>query len=85
MKQRSTDIAVSLHFDPARMRAPQISALAERLRVGDMLRFARRYGIPLEENSELAERLCELGEQAEVPEEYYDEIATLLALNSRAL
>jgi len=84
LKTYSTDIAVSILFDPVRMRAPQVSGLAERLRVSEVLRLARRYGIPLEENNELAERLSELGEQSEVPEEFYSEIAALLALHPTA-
>ena len=78
MSRTKNDIAVSIHFDPSRMRAPQVSALAERLRVSDMIRLARRYGIPLEENTALAEQLSELGEQSEVPEEFYEEVAALL-------
>lgn len=78
MSIRKNEIAVALHFDPSRMRAPRICGLAERLRVGDLIRFARRYGIPLEENGTLAEQLSDLGEQAEVPEEFYAEVAELL-------
>lgn len=79
MKKLGAEIAVSVRFDPETMSAPVISGLAERLRVRDVLSLARRYGIPLAENQMLAAQLCELGEQSEIPEDLYEEIARLLS------
>ncbi len=79
MKKFADEVAVSIHYDPDRMQAPLISGLAERLRVKDMLRLARRYGIPLEENAPLAAQLAELDESSEIPEDLYEEIAKLIA------
>lgn len=74
-----SDIAIALEFDPDRMNAPRVTGFAERLRVKDVLSMARRYGIPLEENSELASALFELDEHGEIPEDLYTDVAKLFA------
>jgi len=78
-KRTPQDLAVVLHYDPNSRRAPLITGLGERHLAKTVLQMARRWGIPLCENQDLAEQLAALPENSEIPEGLYNDIAVLLA------
>jgi len=72
-------IAKALSYDESNMLAPQISAEGERLVAKEILKIAQRYGVPVEPNSSLVEKLDKLEAEDYVPEDLYPEIAQLFA------
>ena len=72
-------VAVALRFNSNSDRAPRLAEVGIQQRAQTIVQLARRYGIPLTEDQDLACELAELPEQAEVPEDLYAEIAALFA------
>ena len=77
-KRVPNDLAVAISYQAERMRAPIVSGTGERHLAKTIIRLARRYGIPLAEDQDLALELARLSDQSEIPEELYEEIALLL-------
>lgn len=71
------EIAIALSYDPESMHAPMVARLGERHVAREILRLARRYGVPLAENQDLAVELSHLAENEQIPEALYEEIALL--------
>ena len=72
-------IAKALSYTQGEALAPQVSAEGERLVAEEILKIARRYGVPIKSDSELAEKLGSLETEDYIPEELYEEIALLFA------
>lgn len=73
------ELAVALSYDPKRMRAPQVAARGEAEAARDLVRAARRYGIPILTDKNLIEPLGNLAAEAEIPPELYEDVAGILA------
>lgn len=71
-------VAVALSYQDMEDAAPVVSAIGEEQLAKVILQIGRRYGIPVEEDSELASKLSEVGWEEEIPEELYYPVATIL-------
>ena len=74
---KKTNLAVTIDYEPERMLAPALGLSGTEEVARLMKRLALRYGIPIEENNVLAEKLFSLG-MVELPEGFYGEIANLI-------
>jgi type III secretion system FlhB-like substrate exporter len=72
-------LATAVEYDPSRMKAPEISAHAQRKVALEMKRIARRYGIPAVRDNELVKELHAIEEQSAIPEDLYSPVARVLA------
>lgn len=72
-------LAAALSYDPALMEAPMVAAISRGELAKSFRRIARRYGIPIKTDENLAKSLLLLGENKEIPEELYAEVAELLS------
>lgn len=70
--------AIGLHYDADGEGAPTVGVRGERLIADEVVRIAKRFGIPVVEKPELVRALaaCELEE--EIPEELFEAVAILL-------
>jgi len=79
----SRQVAVALGYQPGSGAAPRVLAKG----FGDMaehiLELARENGIPVHEDSDLAEVLSRLDAGSQIPEELYEAIAEVLAFMYR--
>jgi len=82
-KRIPNDLAVAISYRAGRMNAPVVSGTGERHLAQTIIRLARRYGIPLAEDQDLASELSRLNERAEIPEALYEEVAMLLRDNEQ--
>ncbi len=76
-------LATAIDYDPKRMRAPKVSAHAQRNIALEMKRIARRYGVPAVRNNELVKELHAVEEQSSIPEDLYSSVADVLARYTR--
>lgn len=72
------DVAVALSWDDETMEAPEVVAKGERLVAERIVAVARRAGIPVLRNVELARTLNELEIGDEIPEDLYEAVAEVL-------
>ncbi|MFN8389335.1 MAG: EscU/YscU/HrcU family type III secretion system export apparatus switch protein [Bdellovibrionota bacterium] len=72
------EIAAALAFDAQLSDTPVVAGVGVHHQAQSIIRIARRYGIPLSEDQDLATQLCALREDTYVPEELFSEIAALL-------
>lgn len=79
----SKQLAVALQYEEGADGAPVVMAVGEQRYAEQILRVARRFGVPVIDNTPLAERLGTLGEEQEIPPELYLDVAQLLLNNSR--
>ncbi len=78
-KRRAGQGAVALQYDPQHNQAPQLTAkgrgpLAERL-----IEIARQNDVPIRQDPDLVEILCQLDLNTEIPPEVYRAVAEILA------
>lgn len=78
----SSPLAVALHYDHTR--APRVTAVG-RGEIGRLIiETAKRHGVPLEENPELAEALALVDIDSEIPEALFKAVAVVLGYILRA-
>ena len=70
--------AIAVAYDASRDAAPSVAAKAEHLLADQIVRIARRYGIPVLERPELAQALDQVEIDAEIPEELFEAAAIVL-------
>lgn len=73
-----TSLAVAIDYEPGKMDVPVLEASGVKEVAQLMKRVALRYGILIEENNELAEKLFNLDSMNGLPEGFYAEIADLI-------
>ncbi len=71
--------AVALRYDQKKDQAPKVTAKGEGLLADKIIELARRAGVPVKENQDLAEILSCLELNAEIPPETYVIVAEILA------
>jgi len=82
MKKRKNKVAVALHYDEETVPTVGSVGLGDDL-TGPLRNIARRYGIPVEAHSELAEKLSQFEADEEIPPDLYLEVARILKRNPK--
>ena len=77
-KRQNKRIAVALQYDEITDSAPRVSISGERKFAETITKVARRYGIPITTEGEIAAKLLEVEENGEVPLELYHDVARIL-------
>ena len=70
--------AVGLHYDGSGDQAPEISLKGDALDADEIVRLARRYGVPVVERSDLVGALDRLDQGETIPEKLYRAVALVL-------
>ena len=78
-KELSRQMAVALGYEPDKMLAPKVLAKGRGEVAKAILKVAREAGIPVKEDSDLAQVLEKLDIDAEIPPELYKVVAEVLA------
>ncbi len=78
MKQSEYSLAIALEYNQESNKAPLLSAKEEQRMADEVVKIARRFGIPVVENDELASALSVAKEETEIPEELYEAVAILI-------
>ena len=73
-----THVAVALRYREEEMRAPTIISCGRGVTARKIKKLARRHGIPLVQNVELAHALVDVGLESQIPEEFYEPVAEVL-------
>jgi flagellar biosynthesis protein len=76
---RETKKAVALRYNASKDRAPRVTAKGAGLLAGRIIDLARKEGIPIQEDPDLAGALMELDFQEEIPPQFYKAVAEILA------
>ena len=76
MKKRITASAIA--WDEHTMDAPAVARQGEGELADELVREARRYGVPVVADDSLAERLSEVVQGEEIPQSSYQSVAELL-------
>ena len=77
-KRAKYSVAVGLTYDGKGDATPTVGVKGENLVADDVVRIARRFGVPVIERSELAKALQALEERQEIPEELFEAVAIIL-------
>ena len=78
MKPEKPKRAVALRYDRAKNGAPRVVAKGERLVAENIIAAARKHGVPLHEDPNLAATLNALDLETEIPPELYRSVAEVL-------
>lgn len=70
--------AVGLLYRSGGDRAPTVQAKGEALMADEIVRIARRFGIPVVERTDLARTLAAIELDQEIPEELFEPVAVIL-------
>jgi len=70
--------AIGLAYDKKSMDAPSVSLKAEQLRADEVVKLARRYGVPVVENAGLARSLSALEVDEQIPGPLFEAVAIVL-------
>lgn len=70
--------AVGLKYEINKAEAPQINVKGENLNADEIVKIARRFGVPIVENGPLAETLSKIKLDNQIPAELYEAVAILL-------
>lgn len=73
-----THVAVALRYREDEMNAPTIMACGKGVTARKIKKLARRHGIPLVRDVDLARGLFEVGLNSEIPEEFFEPVAEVL-------
>lgn len=73
-----THVAVALRYDASKGGAPTVLSAGRGEVAKEIKRLARRYGIPIVKNIDLARALVDTEIDAEIPAEFYEPVAELL-------
>jgi len=79
-----TKKAIALRYDQTRDAAPRVVATGQGTLAEKILQLARKQGIPVHEDADLAEVLSRLNLNEEIPPETYVLVAEILAFVYRA-
>ncbi len=71
-------LAVALDYSESNASAPTVEGVGNGEMAKEMQRAARRYGVPVVENKELASKLSQVGLKQEIPLDSYREVAKIL-------
>lgn len=71
-------LAVGLQYDELRDSTPLVSLKGHNLRAHEIVKLAKRYGVPVVEEAETAEALDRLDLDQEIPPELYQAVAIVL-------
>lgn len=82
-KRQNKRIAVALQYDETTDDAPRVSVSGERKFAETIAKVARRYGIPVTTDGEIAAKLLAVQDEGEVPLELYHEVARILKNSSK--
>jgi len=77
------DVAAALRYDSSRDSAPVVVAAGTGRMAQKIVEVARREGVPLYQDSELAKTLCDLGIGVEIPPRLYEAVAKVLVFVAR--
>lgn len=83
VNNKKPNLAVAIDYDPRKMNAPVLGLAGVEEIAKIMKKVALRYGIPIEENQELAKKLLALEANGEIPEGCYEEIAQIIVKLSK--
>ena len=75
--------AIALTYEERSMETPVVSASARGERASNIIRLARRYGIPISHNQKLTNSLGGIAIDQEIPTSTYEEVARLFCEISR--
>jgi type III secretion system FlhB-like substrate exporter len=70
--------AVGLEYDTKSMEAPAVNLKAEQLRADEVVKLAKRYGVPVIENPGLAKSLSALEIDEQIPGPLFEAVAFVL-------
>ena len=70
--------AVSLEYEAGRDAAPRVGVKSPAFSADELVRLARRFGVPVVERPELARALQAVDGDAEIPEELFEAVAVVL-------
>jgi len=71
-------LAVGLEYDEVDSETPVIGAKGEYFSADEIVKIAKRFGIPVVENPELAQALKLIDEDKPIPEELFEAVAVVL-------
>lgn len=71
-------VAVALRYRESEMRAPTIVACAKGVTARKIKKLARRHGIPMVRNVDLARALVDVGLEEQIPDEFFEPVAEIL-------
>lgn len=84
-KKSAYKLAVGLHYDPSQnagdsggSQTPKVEIRGDDLMADDVVKIARRFGIPVVEKPELARALSSVEIDSEIPEELFEAVAATL-------
>ncbi|MCB0353130.1 MAG: EscU/YscU/HrcU family type III secretion system export apparatus switch protein [Bdellovibrionales bacterium] len=75
---RQYNRAVGLEYRAKDEQAPTVSIKGDAVSADQVVRIARRFGVPVVEEPELARALSLLQEEEEIPEELFEAVAIIL-------
>lgn len=70
--------AVALGYDALQDQAPVVNALGDALSADELVRLAKRFGVPVVENAPLAQALSQLAMGQRIPQSLYRAVAIIL-------
>lgn len=82
-KRQNNRIAVALQYNETTDNAPKVSVSGERKFADTITKVARRYGVPVTTDGEIAAKLLEVQDEGEVPLELYHDVALILKKSSK--
>ena len=69
---------IALQYEDSETEAPTVTVKGETYSADEVVKIAKRYGIPVVENPTLARALQDTELDSEIPEELFQAVATLL-------
>ena len=69
--------AVALNFTQNKMSAPRIAVKGSNLVATEMKAIAKRFGVPIHQSKELADKLSELEVSKEIPSDLYEDMSKI--------
>lgn len=70
--------AVAISYNAETDSAPLVSAKGRHLRADEIVKLARRYGVPVVEQPDLASELDQVDDNSSIPENLFEAVALLL-------
>ena len=70
--------AIGLEYDPNERGAPLVGVKGEYLSADEIVKIARRYGVPIIEKPALAKALRPLELEQQIPDELFEAVAAVL-------
>lgn len=83
IRKDEAKLAVVLDFEEKIDTAPRVSSVGQRKRAEEIRRLARRYGIPVHKDKQIAQLLSEVPEESFIPEDLYDAVAKVMVSSEK--